>query len=54
MNIFNKHFRPIEKMDFSHTITAVTFYSLSAIFGGGFIWALIIGKGSISWLLQYL
>ena len=40
-------FRPPEKMNFKHTITAVTFYSLSAIFGGGFIWALIIGQGSI-------
>ena len=41
------NFRPPEKMNFKNTITAVTCYSLSVIFGGGFIWALIIGQGSI-------
>lgn len=46
------NFRPPEKMNFKHTITAVTFWTLSAIFGSGFVWALIIGQGSISWLLS--
>jgi len=48
------NFRPPEKMNFNHTITAITFWTLSAIFGSGFIWALIIGNGSIKWLLSYL
>ena len=40
-------FRAPEKMNFKHTITAITLWSLSILFGGGFIWVLIIGNGSI-------